>query len=177
MTPGTEIKMNAYSSRLIATLMGFEALSLAVISPLHLSGVLGGGARPFNPTAAGTAEAVIGVVLVLGALALGRGTARGRDAAVAATAFAIIGFLVGLTFTLRGGDAIDVVYHAVMLPLLAFTMVALLRLRPTRPGHIEPQRAEPRATPSPAAAQATGHPSSALPGAKEEIPAPYSAMC
>ena len=125
--------MDAYSSRLIATLMGFEALTLAVISPLHLSGVLGGGARPFNPTAAGTAEAVIGVVLILGALALGRGTARGRDAAVAATAFAIIGFLVGLSFALRGGDAIDVAYHAVMLPLLLFTMVAVLRLRPTRP--------------------------------------------
>jgi hypothetical protein len=139
MTPGKGITMNTSRQRLIATLMGFEALTLAVISPLHLSGVLGGGAKPFNPTAAGTAEAVIGVVLVLGALGLGRGTARGRDAAVAATAFAIIGFFVGLSFTLRGGDAIDVAYHAVMLPLLFLTMVALLRRRPTRSGSIGPQ--------------------------------------
>ena len=169
--------MKTSTRLLIVTVMGFEALTLAVISPLHLSGVLGGGVKPFNPTAAGTAEAVIGVVLVLGALALGRASARGRDAAAAATAFAIIGFLVGLSFALRGGDAIDVAYHAVMLPLLLLTMVALLRLGPTRPGYIRPQRAQTRATPSPAAAQATGHPSSALPGAKEETPAPYSAQC
>ena len=123
--------MKTSTRLLIVTVMGFEALTLAVISPLHLSGVLGGGAKPFNPTAAGTAEAVIGVVLILGALALGRGTARGRDAAVAATAFAVIGFLVGLSFTLRGGGAIDIAYHAVMLPLLLLTMAALLRRRPT----------------------------------------------
>jgi hypothetical protein len=169
--------MNAYSSRLIATLIGFEALTLAVISSLHLSGVLGGGAKPFNPTAAGTAEAVIGVVLALGALALRRATAGGRDAAVAANAFANIGFLVGLGFTLRGGDAIDVAYHAVMLPLLFLTMAALLRLRPTRPGYITPQRVQPRAIPSPVAADETGRPSSALLGANEEPPAPFSAQC
>jgi hypothetical protein len=177
MTPGKEIKMNTHTPRLIASLMGLEALTLAVISPLHLSGVLGGGAKPFNPTAAGTAEAVIGVVLILGAFALGRGTARGRDAALAATAFAIIGFLVGLSFTLRGGDTIDVAYHVVMLPLLLLTMVALLRLRPTRPGYTRPQRRQPPATSSPTAAHATGHSTSALPGAKEEAPAPYSAQC
>ena len=138
--------MGAYSRRLVGAMMGLEALTLAVISALHLSGVLGGGTKPFNPAAAGTAEAVIGVVLILGGLALGRGTARGRDAAVAATAFAIIGFLVGLSFTLRGGDAIDVAYHAVMLPLLVLTMVALLRLRSTRPAYIRPQWVRPRAT-------------------------------
>ena len=157
--------------------MGLEALTLAVISPLHLSGVLGGGAKPFNPTAAGTAEAVIGVVLILGAFALGPGTARGRDAALAATAFAIIGFLVGLSFTLRGGDAIDVAYHAVMLPLLAFTMVALLRLRPTRRRSIRPQWLQRRAKSSPTAAQATGRSTSARAGTNEETPAPYSAQC
>jgi hypothetical protein len=121
--------MNTNSHRRIAILMGFQALTLAVISPLHLSGVLGGGAKPFNPTAAGTAEAVIGVVLILGALALLRDTARRRGAALAATAFAIIGFLVGLSFTLRGGDAIDIAYHATILPLLLVTFAALRRTR------------------------------------------------
>jgi hypothetical protein len=132
MTPGKKMKMSTYSKRLIATLMGLEAVTLVIISSLHLSGVLGGGAKPFNPTAAGIAEALIAVVLVLGSLALGPGTARGREAALAATAFAIIGFLVGLGFTLRGGDAIDVAYHAVMLPILLLTIVALLRLRRAR---------------------------------------------
>jgi hypothetical protein len=121
--------MNSYSYRWIAILIAFQALTLAVISPLHLGDVLGGGTKPFNPTAAGIAEAVIGIVLILGALALLRGTVRGRNAAIAATAFAIVGFLVGLSFTVRGGGAIDVAYHAMMLPLLLFTLVVLLRNR------------------------------------------------
>src|SRR5262249_31399218 len=80
---------------------------------------------------AGTAEAVIGAVLLLGALALVR---KRRNAAIAATAFAIVGFLVGLSFTLRGGDGVDVAYHATMLPILLLTLLALLRQpRPARP--------------------------------------------
>jgi hypothetical protein len=113
----------------IAVLMGFEALTLALISTLHLSHTLGGRSKPFNPTAAGTAEAVIGVVLAAGAVSLLR-SQKGRTAALAATGFAIAGFLVGLTFTISGGNAIDIAYHAVMLPLLLLTLRALLRLRP-----------------------------------------------
>jgi deazaflavin-dependent oxidoreductase (nitroreductase family) len=131
--------MNSYSHRWIAILIGFQALTLAVISPLHLGGVLGGGTKPFNPTAAGTAEAVIGTVLILGALALLRGSVRGRNAAIAATGFAIVGFLVGLSFTVRGGDAIDIAYHATLVPLLLLTLVVLLRKRRrARPGYLEP---------------------------------------
>lgn len=130
--------MNTDSHRRIATLMGFEASTLAIISPLHLSGVLGGDTKPFNPTAAGTAEAVIGAVLLMGALALARNR---RDAAIVATAFAIVGFLVGLSFTLRGGTAIDVAYHATMLPLLLLTLLVLRRKRrPTRRAYLEPPR-------------------------------------
>jgi hypothetical protein len=126
MTQGKRIDMNTHPYRWIAALIGFEALTLAVISPLHLSGVLAGGAKPFNPTAAGTAEALIGVVLLLGALGLLRNR---RNTAIAAVAFAIVGFLVGLSFTLRGGDATDIAYHATLLPLLLFTLVALARTR------------------------------------------------
>jgi len=128
--------MNTHSHRRIATLMGFEALTLAIIAPLHLSGVLGGGTKPFNPTAAGTAEAIIGAVLLVGVLALVR---KSRNAAIAATAFAIVGFLVGLSFTLRGGDAIDVAYHATMLPLLLVTLLMLWRKRrPRRRIYLQP---------------------------------------
>jgi hypothetical protein len=127
------------TNRRIAILMAFEALTLAVISPLHLSGALGGGTKPFNPTAAGTAEAVIGVVLILGALALLRDGPHSRSAAIAAVSFAIVGFLVGLSFTLRGGNAIDIAYHATMLPLLLLTLVLLVRKRrPARPGYVKP---------------------------------------
>jgi hypothetical protein len=121
--------------RWLAALMGFEAVTLALVSTLHVSHTLGGGSKPFNPTAAGIAEAVIGVVLLAGAVTLWR---TPRAGALAATAFAIAGFLAGLGFTISGGDAIDIAYHAVMLPLLVFTLVALLRLRPVRRGYIRP---------------------------------------
>ena len=52
------------------------------------------------------------------------------DAAVAVLAalpFAIVGFLIGLSFTIRGGDAIDIAYHATVLPLLPLTLAVLLR--------------------------------------------------
>ncbi len=41
------------------------------------------------------------------------------------------GFVVGLTFTISGGAAIDLAYHAVMLPILVATAV---QLRPRHPG-------------------------------------------
>jgi hypothetical protein len=130
--------MNMYSHRRIAALMGFEALTLAIISPLHLSGALGGGTKPFNPTAAGTAEAIIGALLLIGALALVRDR---RRTAIAATTFATVGFLVGLSFTLRSGDGIDIAYHATMLPLLLLTLLALRRKRrPTRRAYLESPR-------------------------------------
>jgi hypothetical protein len=116
--------------------MGFEALSLAVASTLHLSRALGGGSKPFNPRAAGIAEAAIGIVLAAGLVALLRDSGRGRRAALAATAFAIVGFVVGLTFTVQGGDPVDVAYHAVMLPVLVATAIGLLRRpRRVRPGY------------------------------------------
>lgn len=111
--------------RVIAALMVFEALTLAAVSLLHLSGVVGGGTKPYDPGAAGIAEAVIGVVLVAGAVAFVRSPKYGRAAAQVATGFAIVGFIVGLTFTLNGGRPVDVVYHATMLPVLIITLVLL----------------------------------------------------
>ncbi|ACL42210.1 hypothetical protein Achl_4259 (plasmid) [Pseudarthrobacter chlorophenolicus A6] len=113
--------------RVVVALMLLEALSLAVISGLHLSGVIAGGTKPYNPQAAGIAEAVIGVVLVAGAVMAMRSPARGRTAAMAATAFAIVGFLVGLGFTISGGQPTDVAYHATVLPLLVLTLALSVR--------------------------------------------------
>ena len=109
--------------RAVGALMVVEALSLAVISALHLSGVIGGGTKPYNPEAAGIAEAVIGVVLIAGAVAVMRSPKHGRTAAQAATGFAIAGFIVGLVFTLSGGQPADIAYHATVLPLLILTLV------------------------------------------------------
>ena len=117
----------------IVGLIGVEASTLAIMSVLHLTGILTGGTRPYRPTAAGIAEAVIGAVLTVGAAALTRSSRHGRDTAVAALGFAILGVIAGLSFTIRGGDAIDIAYHATLLPLLLITLAAMSRKLSVRP--------------------------------------------
>ena len=107
--------------------MGLEAASLLVASLLHLSGFAHGHARPFTATGAGIAEAAIAIVLACGAISLLRPGARGRGTALAATGFAIIGVLYGLSITTQGGDLPDIVYHATLLPRLIATFALLLR--------------------------------------------------
>jgi hypothetical protein len=97
--------------------MRLVALSLAVFATLHLAGAL----RVGSSSGAGVAEALICVVL------LGGSVARSRRVALSAVGFAIFGFLVGLSFTLGSGDTIDLVYHLVMLPVLAVTAALLAR--------------------------------------------------
>jgi hypothetical protein len=65
------------------------------------------------------------VVLAGGVVAVFRSPATARVPALATVGFAIVGFLVGLSFTLRGGSAIDLTYHAVGLGVLALTMIML----------------------------------------------------
>jgi hypothetical protein len=102
--------------------MGFVAATLAVMSALHLAGVLDDGRTPFDPDRAGIAEAVIAVVLTAGALALERGA---RRVALVAVVFAIAGFGVGLSMTIRGHATWDIAYHAAVLPLLLLSLVVL----------------------------------------------------
>jgi hypothetical protein len=116
----------------VVALMRFAALTLAVMSVLHLAGVIDRHSRPpFHSDDAGIAEAVIAIVLLIGAHAVRRG-ATGRSAGLAATLFAIAGFGLGLTFTLTDGNAIDVGYHLGMLPVLLAILALLLRARPGR---------------------------------------------
>jgi peptidoglycan/LPS O-acetylase OafA/YrhL len=110
----------------LAAVMMFEAATLAIASTLHLSGTPASGSKPYTPSGAGIAEAIICTVLLVGAGALVRSPRRGRAAAVAATAFAIAGFVIGLTFTLRGGTTGDVIYHAAMVPMLVATLLTLI---------------------------------------------------
>ncbi|MGH2904801.1 MAG: hypothetical protein ACRDK7_14645 [Solirubrobacteraceae bacterium] len=110
--------------------MAFETATLAVFSSLHLSGAIDGGSKPYSPDSAGIAEAIICVVLACGAIALMRSPSAPRATALATLSFAIVGFIVGLSFTIQGGKAIDIAYHATMLPLLLLTLLALLRNPP-----------------------------------------------
>ncbi|HEY1569891.1 MAG TPA: hypothetical protein VGG05_01000 [Pseudonocardiaceae bacterium] len=111
----------------VAWLMVVEAVSLAVMSTLHLTGRLSDGSRPFQPSAAGIAEAIIAVVLFGAAMAALFAPERARPTALAATGFAIAGFILGLTFTARGGNVADVAYHASVLPILVVTMALAAR--------------------------------------------------
>jgi O-antigen/teichoic acid export membrane protein len=115
-----------HRDRRITLLLAFVAATLAVMASVHLAGLLRG-SKPFRPDEAGIAEAVIGAVLLVGAAAVWRRAAHHWGVAVAATSFAILGFVVGLSFTLRGGDAIDIAYHATVLPLLLLALILLLR--------------------------------------------------
>ncbi len=112
----------------LAALMALEAISLAVMSFLHLAGKLDG-SPPFDPTRAGVAEAAIGVVLLSGALAIRRRARHAWGIALAANIVAVVGFAVGLTRTTQGGGAIDIGYHVLVLPLLLLAIAALLRRR------------------------------------------------
>ncbi|HVV24312.1 MAG TPA: hypothetical protein VHF06_33065 [Pseudonocardiaceae bacterium] len=103
------------------------AVSLAVMSSLHLTGGLPSGSGAFRSDGAGIAEAVIAVVLAGGVVAVFGSPATARTSALATVGFAIVGFLVGLSFTLRGGSAIDLTYHLVGLGVLAVTMIMAIR--------------------------------------------------
>jgi hypothetical protein len=109
--------------RRLAAVLAFEALTLALFATLHLSGVLRIGANTSH--GAGIAEALICLALLAGAGALARWPATGRRVALAALGFAILGFCVGLSFTIGSGDTIDLAYHLAMLPVLMATALLL----------------------------------------------------
>lgn len=108
-----------------ALVMLLVAGSLAVVSPLHLAGALGAHSASYNGTAAGVAEAIIGVGLVLGAAALWRNGSAGCGLAIAATVFAIAGFILGISITARSGYVPDIAYHASVLPVLVGVLIVL----------------------------------------------------
>ena len=118
--------------------MGAIAATLAMMSFRHITGILGGRTKTFNGSAAGIAEAVLCVVLGYGAAVLLRHGPRARSIALGSTGFTIIGFLVGLSFTLRGGSAVDIAYHLGSLPILLLTLLTLLRIRGADTGGTQP---------------------------------------
>jgi hypothetical protein len=138
---GLEQPTTSRHSRLIgqiAALMALEAASLAVAATLHLSGHAHGRGKSFNPDGAGIAEAIIGAVLLVGALAMIRAPVRARSIGIVLNGFAAAGFLFGLSFTARGGDAPDIAYHLVVLPLLIGSVIALARATPPAAGDGRP---------------------------------------
>jgi hypothetical protein len=113
--------------RAVLILMCTGAISLAVVSPLHLSGLLEGGAG------AGIAEAIICGALVWGAISVFRAPPHWRAVSLGTTAFAIVGFAYGLSVTSRGGVLANVAYHSAALPLLMVTFGILVTAREEQP--------------------------------------------
>ena len=109
------------------------AVSLAIASIVHLVGHVRGRSELYDAHDAGVAEAVIGIVLAAGALAMLRLPGRARALGLAATGFALVGFLVGLSITARAGHLPDIAYHAAILPVLIVMFVTLVRMRSCAP--------------------------------------------
>ncbi|WP_042415798.1 hypothetical protein [Streptacidiphilus anmyonensis] len=118
-------------------------LSLLVMSVLHLTHVISGGSPPYDPDAAGTAEGVIALVLLIAADRLRREPDGARGFALGALVFAVAGFVLGLSLTVTGGTAVDVAYHCVGLPLLLLALwrqTRVVRAARTASGGQDPVR-------------------------------------
>lgn len=113
--------------RRLAAVAATVALSLAVMSSLHLSGALHGRRPPFSAEGAGIAEGVLCLALLWATSALVRRGPQARRVALEMTGLTIAGFAYGLSVTLRGGDTLDIAYHLTVLPILLAMFVTLLR--------------------------------------------------
>jgi peptidoglycan/LPS O-acetylase OafA/YrhL len=111
----------------VSALAGGVGVSLLVMAALHLTHVISGGGPPYDPSSAGVAEAVIGAVLLAAVYRARRSPEGSWGLMMGALAFAIAGFVIGMTFTVRSGTAVDVAYHAVGLPLLLITLALHLK--------------------------------------------------
>lgn len=118
-------------SRPTVAVMGLAALTLAAASFLHLGPTFELGPLTIRGelfVSAAVPEAIIAVVMLAGAISFAIRPDR-RAWAAAATVFAIIGVIVGVTAVVRGHHpAADLLYHTALLLLLL--LIAGLLIRP-----------------------------------------------
>jgi hypothetical protein len=106
-----------------------EALTLGIASMVHAGLLVPGYAHP----QARTAEAVIATVLVLASVETWLRPAGARRAAIFGQGFALLGTLVGLLTIVIGigpHTVPDVVYHTLLLAMLAAGLTMAVRCRP-----------------------------------------------
>lgn len=105
-----------------------EALTLGIASMVHAGRLVPG----FAHAHARTAEAVIAVVLVLASVETWLRPSHARRAAILGQGFALLGTLVGLATIVVGigpRTVPDVIYHALLLALLAAGLTWAVRCR------------------------------------------------
>ncbi|MDE3076007.1 MAG: hypothetical protein KGJ86_11315 [Chloroflexota bacterium] len=117
-----------------AALMVLTACTLLVASLIHFGPRVPLGVVTLYDPFAGAAvpEAVLGILLGLGAAFLMSGWAGSREMALASAIFTLLLSLYGLSITLGSGRTGDVVYHVTLLALLAAIIVGLFLSRSTR---------------------------------------------
>jgi len=113
-------------------LMAAGAVAFAAASLVHFGATAALGPLSIDDRFPGAAvpEAVIAVVLALGAASLVGRWRGGRRLALAAGVFSLLLTLLGLTITARTARTGDVVYHVAVLALLAVIVGALFRRAP-----------------------------------------------
>ena len=118
-------------ARLCAVLMAIAAVTFWVASAIHFGATIPLGFTTLNDPFPGAAipEAIIGVVVAIGALAIAERWRANWAIAVGTTSFAIVGTLFGLSVTLGSGRSADVVYHVSVLVVLFVALGVLLAAR------------------------------------------------
>ena len=99
-----------------------EAVTFLVASSLHLT-------VEWEPQAA-IPEALIGVVLLVGAAFVLLDAGNARAVALTTSGFAVLGTCLGAAITLAGGQlSLNLAYHAVILTTLIVSLVLMARPR------------------------------------------------
>ena len=115
------------SLTLVGRLMLAEAVTFAIASILHFG---------VGETFIGAAipEAIIAIVLGVGAIAVIRRPAASWWLALGTTLFALLGVIIGLSVILGGrvSRPVDLAYHATIFVALVITVVLLLARRQTK---------------------------------------------
>lgn len=114
-------------TRTIAVLMAVATASFTLASIIHFGVPIPLGVTTVHDPFAGAKipEAVIAAALATGTIVFLTRTPAARPVALTTTAFAFLGTVAGLYFTLSSGRTGDVTYHFTALALLAAILILL----------------------------------------------------
>jgi hypothetical protein len=111
--------------------MAVAAVTFWIASAIHFGARIPLGFTTLHDPFPGAAipEAIIGVVVASGVLAIAERWRANWGIAVGTTLFAIVGTLYGLSVTLGSGRSADIAYHVSVLVVLIVTLCLLIAAR------------------------------------------------